>query len=313
MKRTVLLLDCNYLCSVAKFVHKDLSCEEQMTGVIFGFFCELRKYLLLFKPEVLVFAWDSFSKLRKATYPEYKDNRKIYLCTSDEGSREGGIDGGITSQRSSFAREMKKAELEYNKIAYEQFDLLREELIPALGFKNNFIVEGMEADDILAWIVLQVRECDHIIVSSDNDLYQLLDHCKMYSPVKKQLLDRNWFEAKYGLPTCRQWAQVKTLAGCAGDNIRGIEGIGIKTAVKYLRGDLSATTKAFQNISDNIVWAMDTILPLVFLPHQEMPDLNVDMGAFSASENAFLRMCNRFDFVSFTRDYKKWKEVLRLC
>lgn len=110
------------------------------------------------------------------------------------------------------------------------------QLASLLGFPfiNNM---EYEADDILGMISSYATEndMDMIIVSSDRDLYQLInDNVYIYSLKNKELIDKNWMYSKYRLYP-NQWVELKMLMGDRSDNIPGIEGIGEVGALKLLQ------------------------------------------------------------------------------
>ena len=101
-------------------------------------------------------------------------------------------------------------------------------------FINN---ELYEADDILGMIskYCQENNMNMIIVSSDKDLYQLVDeNVYILSPKTKEIIDLHWLQNRYRL-TPAQWIELKMLMGDRSDNIPGINGIGEVTALRLLQ------------------------------------------------------------------------------
>jgi 5'-3' exonuclease len=130
---------------------------------------------------------------------------------------------------------MDERQRENLRIAKSQFDDLIEDVLPGMGFKNVFDQNGYEADDLIAWIVNRFPE-NYVIVSSDEDLWQLLRKERGLEISQwnyKELMTEEKFTKKYGLHP-RQWAEVKAIAGCSSDNVEGIRGVGEPTAVKFL-------------------------------------------------------------------------------
>lgn len=109
------------------------------------------------------------------------------------------------------------------------------QLISLLGYPliNN---PYYEADDILGMISKYTSEndMDMIIVSTDKDLYQLInDSVFIFSPRNKEIIDKEALYSKYRL-TPDQWIDLKILMGDRSDNIPGIDGIGEISALKLL-------------------------------------------------------------------------------
>lgn len=266
-----LIIDSNYICYRAAFAMVGLSHRDQATGVIFGFFQELLRLATRFDTNKFIFCFDSKTSIRKKAYPGYKKR-------GEDKSPEIG-----------------KA----LRVGFPQFDILRETALSEFGFKNIFMQEGLEADDLIADIVMRkyAWKDKPIVVSSDEDLYQLLAYCDMYKVQTKQLYTQNDLWEEYCV-TPIKWPFVKALAGCTSDTVGGIEGIGPHTAIKYLNGYLKNGKKyeAIMQYKDEI---MKRNLPLVRLPHK----LTVPVKLAAVPEifpyGKFVELCNRYDFMSF--------------
>lgn len=227
-KNRWILLDCNYLCHRAKHSTGGLSHNNKPTGVIYGFLRSLEVLQDRLQSNRFVFCWDSRYCIRQRMYPSYKANRLIQNSEKDEDQ--------IT------------LEVEFR----EQMRKLRTKYLPTIGFRNVFCQRGYEADDIIASVLidelLRHPKNQIVIVSADHDLYQLLyDNVWIYHPQLNKVITRTTFIQDYGIVP-EKWAAVKAIAGCPTDNIKGVPGVGEKTAIKYLTKKLSKTTKAYRNI-----------------------------------------------------------------
>lgn len=214
MNNKYLLLDCNYLCHRAKHSTGGLSYDGDATGVIYGFLKSLSGFQDLFNTSDFVFCWDSNTSKRKEIYSEYKAKNREY---TDE-------------------------EIEFDKAFRKQMKKLRTTYLPMIGFKNVFIQRGYEGDDIIAEISLHsiMNEDEAVIISSDKDLYQCIDHnVSFHNPQTHKILTLQGFKKKYGIKP-NKWAIMKAIAGCTTDNVKGVKGVGEKTAIKYLKGDLGS-------------------------------------------------------------------------
>jgi DNA polymerase-1 len=211
VSKTWIIIDCPNLVYRAYFSTGKLSYKDRATGVLFGFFRELKYLQDKFGVYLPVFCWDVGESKRMKILPTYKKSRKERWEKMSEEEREG-----ITRMR-------------------QQATLLRTKYLKQVGYRNNFWADGYEADDVIASVVMNLPVGDKaVVVSSDKDLYQLLTWpCRVYDPRSKMLWTNRRFFRHYGVrPT--YWADVKALAGDAGDDIDGLEGVGIKPAIKHM-------------------------------------------------------------------------------
>jgi len=116
-----------------------------------------------------------------------------------------------------------------------QLPLIRQLLealrIPRLG------VPGYEADDILATVAREAAErgLDVFLCTSDKDCRQLInDRVRLYNLRKHKALDRAGLLEDWGIAP-EQVIDFQTLVGDSVDNIKGVAGIGEKTAAKLLQ------------------------------------------------------------------------------
>lgn len=87
-----------------------------------------------------------------------------------------------------------------------------------------------EGDDLVAYLCCSpMRNVDKVIVSSDKDLYQLLDDkTKMYSLHKKTFVTAQTVMDEFRVKA-KHFALAKALCGDPGDNVPGVKGVGFKT------------------------------------------------------------------------------------
>jgi DNA polymerase-1 len=223
MKPT-LLIDVSNLSYRALHTTGSLSFGESATGVLYGVFRDIVEFTNLFDAERVAFCFDGGHDHRTKIYQGYKEHRRRAHSDYDE-------------EELLLRRDLRK-----------QIYRLRNTELNRAGFRNIFWQEGYEADDVIAW-VCEHHTYDFIIVSSDQDLYQCLsgDRVIIYNPISKKAFNEQAFTEKFGI-TPTMWSHVKAIAGCPGDGVRGIKGIGEKTAAKYLAGNLKPSTKAYEAI-----------------------------------------------------------------
>lgn len=94
-------------------------------------------------------------------------------------------------------------------------------------------VDFVETDDMIAsYCFHYMNDYDIVISSFDTDFYSLInDNVKIfrYRGKKSQLIDEGFVKEKYNIE-CKYFADYKALIGDNADNIKGIDGIGPKTA-----------------------------------------------------------------------------------
>lgn len=159
---------------------------------------------------ILVFDGSGGSKRRKELYPDYKGQRK----QSTKLNRKYN-DGYADDPEESFGWQMN----------------ILSEFIETLPV-TTIITDNIEADDVIAYICKKYNECKITIGSTDKDFIQLVDdRVKIFHPIKKIFYDRKYIQSNFNLLP-ENYIYAKCLCGDVGDNIKGIDGIGLPTAVK---------------------------------------------------------------------------------
>lgn len=183
-------------------------------GGVYGFLNMVLKYIA--HSDYLTIALDAGKKnFRHNLYPEYKANR----VTPPED-------------------------------LIPQFTILRE-AVEAFNLSYEEI-EGYEADDIIA--TLAAKYVNHqdfkvVVVSSDKDLFQLLNHnILIFDPIKNIYIDEKQIVEKFGVNS-HKLLDLFSLTGDASDNIPGVPGIGPKTAAKLL-DEFDSLNNIIENIDD---------------------------------------------------------------
>ena len=254
MADTWLILDTPYLAWRSFFSLPSFENDGIRTQVLFGVFQAITYLREYFSTNKFIFCFDAGCEKRREIYPEYKLGRqKKYELMGEE-------------EKQSHA-EMRK-----------QVALLEHKYLPRIGFRNIFSQTGYEADDMVAVACSRLRQGDDaVIVSSDQDLFQLLrDDVRIWNPAKKKIIDKKAFCDEYGVEPS-QWADVKAIAGCTTDEVPGVDGVGEKYAARFLTGSLKSTTKAYQSIvAGNSVWRRNLDLVRLPFPGATVPQFQQD-------------------------------------
>ena len=173
------------------------------TNAVYGFVMMIEKALSMLEPDIVLVAWDSGKPtFRHQMYEAYKGTRKE-------------IDPELIVQM-PMAREYLDAAGIYR---YEQ--------------------DGVEADDIIGTMARSYPDYQIHILSSDKDLWQLIDATTDIYVMKKGLseitvMNEATLMAEKGI-TPSQIIDLKALMGDPSDNIPGVKGVGEKTALKLLQ------------------------------------------------------------------------------
>lgn len=284
---TRLLIDCSCLCYRSLYTMGDLSNDQKRVGVIFGFIKQILTLAKKFETNKFVFCWDSRNSYRKLEYPWYKSSRRKDLTEEQNADFQD---------------------------AFRQFDEVRELVLPMMGFKNNFQQNGYEGDDLIAYVACRFPD-ETIIVSSDNDLLQLIESSR-YCSIKfynfKDLTDKEIFQKTwFGLDPIK-WAMVKSIAGCSSDEIPGISGVGEQTAAKYLAG-LLPEGKSKDKIESSEGKALFLRnMNLVALPYNGIKAIKITgIEDDEISEDKFKAIFGQYGFRSLIKDeeVKKWSKL----
>jgi DNA polymerase-1 len=201
-RKLIMAIDFNNCVFASYYGQKLYNSKSQNINAIKGFFFKLKMLKESFNPDYIVFASDLSRErtFRRKLYKGYKAQRK----PTDE----------------DIVFQMKYVS----------------QMVALLGYPilNN---ELYEADDILGMISKYGvdNNMDTIIISSDRDLYQLInDNTFIMSPRNSDVIDTAYIVEKYKLMPS-QWIDLKILQGDNSDNIPGIPGIGEITALRLMQ------------------------------------------------------------------------------
>ena len=282
-----LIIDSNFICHRALNAIREvkLTYGDLRTEIILSFLLQIHKIALKFRCNKLIFAWDSIINYRKDIYKDYK--------------------------KKDFKEELTEEEIERMKICYRQFSEIRYKVLPSLGFKNVYQQTGVEGDDIIASVIINNPGKHFTIISRDNDLYQLLSpRVDMYDPISHKMITKRSFEEKWGIPP-QMWGEVKCIAGCKNDNVPNVPNVGPKTAIKYLKHRLKATTQAFKRIKESEP-IIERNRRLVVLPFECTLGIKIKEDQLYLID--FIEIFEKYGFESQLRnsELKQWQDTFNL-
>jgi len=280
--KTAIVIDCANVGWAASYAFSYMKHNDLLTGVIYGLLRCILNITDVCYPNYILFAWDSMKSRRKLIYPLYKHKDEI---------------------------DMSEEKMIAKQITEHQLDLLRYEILPAIGFQNHFQHTGFEADDVMASLAIQYNFDMFLIVSNDNDMYQCItEKVMVYNHKDHILIDKDTFYEKHGVYP-NQWARVKSLTGCVSDKVPGILGVQEKTALKYLSGTLDKNGKIYKRIIDALSseeYKRDT--QLVTLP---LKQLNFDIQSDKINIKKFIDVCKEYGLFKFlhSAEMHRWKNI----
>ena len=250
-----LLIDSSYLMYRSYFAYPNLSFENQPVGAFFGFAKTILQLITEYQPNQIVFAGDTSQPTwRHKCYPDYKAGRakiednlvfQIPLihnwCNkiTKNNFRIAGWEADdiiftIGVQELSNFREFNSKLRSYNGDFATNSNTTLESVqkpdddLPQFPHKFSDLLKDANANANAIWIF-----------SADRDLYQMLnlDNLKFANSSKlggMETFGIMEFETKYQLNPL-QWLDYKAMVGDGSDNLKGIGGVGPKTATGFLQ------------------------------------------------------------------------------
>lgn len=208
----LLIIDGNNLAHRARHTF-NLSHKGVDTSTTYGFLHIFSSLLRKFTPSSVIVCWDGGTpEYRRRMLPEYKANRKR----------------GDPEEYADFVRQLQ--------------ELSR--ILPMMGVISARKI-GAEADDLM-FHASRISNIESVIVTTDVDLLQAV--CAgvlVYSPTKQKMFGQRDISNGYGVEPLTL-VHLRALAGDSSDNISGVQGIGMKTAIKLFQkyGSLSGIMNA---------------------------------------------------------------------
>ena len=150
------------------------------------------------------------------------------------------FDGEGHNPRCDILEDYKANRPDYSELAEEENPFIQLPLvyraIEAMGIPFCE-VHGCECDDVIATYAKRFSEDFQVVISSfDSDYFQLIsDNVRVlrYRGLSSIICDKEYVINRYGIAP-EYYADWKSLVGDTADNIKGIKGVGPKTATKLI-------------------------------------------------------------------------------
>lgn len=198
-----MLIDYNNVLFRSLFTHSNFYYNGIYTGGLFGVLNQLLSCSHVCNVDAIMVVQDAKPYIRSTYYEDYKNNR------------------------TPVKKDIKEKYIESSKLLDEFFDLIGVPIIKITGY---------EADDLMAMSVIGKIADEIIALSNDSDLYQLF---KFKTPFylyrgKDGIFDKTRLESTFKVKGIHnKWAEILAYSG-GHNNLVGIRGVGIKTAIKIL-------------------------------------------------------------------------------
>jgi DNA polymerase I len=246
------------------------------------FMLSFKKYVKRLEPDNIYVCWD-----KRLTWPS-RNFREELSDDSYKGTREKSPD---------------------IHLMYEQ-EPKTINLLKALGCKCLFpnILEG---DDVISWLV-HTLDGTNVIVSVDNDLYQLIDDCtSMFHPGTSKIITHLNFEEEIGIER-KYFKLYKAIKGDISDNIQGLPGYGEKKSKRLaMSWKDSIVTDEYKQIVEKSLKMID--LSIGYTMHSdEVPAYIKQLDEQKNQKTDFKKfeeLCNEYGLYSFIKGIGEWKTI----
>jgi DNA polymerase-1 len=190
------------------------------------------------------------------------------------------------------------------------------ECIHALGWPM-LIVEGVEADDVIGTLAKQAEQemmrC--IISTGDKDIAQLVNkQITLINTMSNEILDEAGVLTKFGVEPERILDYL-TLTGDKADNVPGVDKVGPKTAVKWLKrygtlDNLIAHAKDIdgvvgEELRNTLEWLKKSRELLTIKCDVVLPVCLKDLGLQPQDTKKLFELYERLDFRTWLRELQK--------
>ena len=220
MSKKVMLIDGSSLIFRAFFALPNLTnADGVMTNGVYGFLTMYFRAVEEYNPDYILVAFDKKTKtFRHKEFEDYKANR-------DKAPNELNYQVGILK-----------------------------DILDSLNVKY-LDIDGYEADDIVGTFskIAKVEGLETVIITGDKDYFQLVNDDVIVYLTRKGIsqmeeITEEKIKEDYGLSP-KQLIDVKGLMGDKSDNIPGVDGIGEKTAIKFIK-KYGSMEDLYENLDD---------------------------------------------------------------
>lgn len=281
MKKIVLVDGSSYLFRAYHALPYLTNSKGEPTGAILGIINMLKKLPTRYKTDYVAVIFDPKGKtFRHDMYPEYKANRKA-------------MDDELRVQIQPL-----------------------HEIIKKMGFPV-IIEDGVEADDVIGTLAVELEKQGHEVVIStgDKDMAQLVtENVTLFDSMKNATTDISMVIEKFGVRP-DQIIDYLALMGDSSDNIPGVAKVGPKTAVKWLSefGNIEGVIENQDEIRGKVGESLRASTDLLRLSYQlatikcdlELNLLAEDLKCIEQDDEYLAKMYTKYEFNSLLNGLSK--------
>ena len=265
--KKILTIDGNNLVHRVYWVANNMAKKSENFHV-YMFLNAIKSYTDMYKPDKVICVWDE--------KPDYRKNKRKELLEDYKGNRDA------------------------DPSVHDKNELIKE-FLQHMGIPSIY-PRDYEADDVIGIIDSYFIDYEHVIVTVDRDLCQLIsEETVVYDPIRKFEINLDNFTEKLKYDP-EDFIKVKAVQGDKSDNIPGLKGFGKVKIGKFLDGIVRLTEEENEIYSRN--------LKLVILskdPEEESYVKNqLKKCSFDSNFTEFLALSKKCWFTNIIKHDQKW-------
>ena len=265
--KKILTIDGNNLVHRVYWVANNMA-KKSDNFHVYMFLNAVKSYTDMYKADTIICVWDE--------KPDYRKNKRKDLLEEYKGNRD------------------------YDSSVHDKNELIKE-LLQLMGIPSIY-PRDYEADDVIGIIDGYFYDDEHIIVTVDKDLCQLIsEDTVVYDPIRKYEINLDNFIDKLKYEP-EDFIKVKALQGDKSDNIPGLKGFGKVKIGKFLDGTVRLTEEENKIYSRN--------LKLVALSNdideKKYVIKQLKNCSFKSDFTKFISLCKKCWFTNILKYDQKW-------
>tara|TARA_A100000172_G_scaffold80727_2_gene71122 strand:+ start:505 stop:1350 length:846 start_codon:yes stop_codon:yes gene_type:complete len=265
--KKILTIDGNNLVHRVYWVANNMA-KKSDNFHVYMFLNAVKSYTDMYKADTVICVWDE--------KPDYRKNKRRDLLEEYKGNRD------------------------YDSSVHDKNELIKE-LLQLMGIPSIY-PRDYEADDVIGFIDGYFYDDEHIIVTVDKDLCQLIsEDTVVYDPIRKYEINLENFTEKLKYDP-EDFIKVKALQGDKSDNIPGLKGFGKVKIGKFLDGVIRLTEE------ENKIYTRNLKLVTLSkdLEEEDYVIKQLKNCSFKSDFTEFISLCKKCWFTNILKYDQKW-------